>query len=42
MLNLVTKEKEVPEAVLIRALETSADLPEGNGPGKLTRLFDIT
>ncbi|EMG24901.1 DNA-3-methyladenine glycosylase II [Streptococcus parauberis KRS-02083] len=42
MLNLVTREKEVPEAVLIRALETPDGLPEGNGPGKLTRLFGIT
>lgn len=42
MLNLVTKERDVPEAVLIRALEVDGDIPQANGPGKLTRLANIT
>lgn len=36
MLNIVTGEKEQPEAVLIRACE------EANGPGKLTKALGIT
>ncbi|WP_159564046.1 DNA-3-methyladenine glycosylase [Streptococcus halichoeri] len=42
MLNLVTRPKDIPEAILIRALETKGQLPEANGPGKLTRLANIT
>jgi DNA-3-methyladenine glycosylase len=36
MLNIVTGEKEHPEAVLIRACETAA------GPGRLTKALGIT
>ncbi|MGT2933507.1 DNA-3-methyladenine glycosylase [Streptococcus catagoni] len=42
MLNLVTRDKDVAEAVLIRALETDSQIPNANGPGKLTRLAEIT
>lgn len=42
MLNLVTAQKGVPEAVLIRALEVPGEVPIANGPGKLTRFAKIT
>ncbi|MGT2888413.1 DNA-3-methyladenine glycosylase [Streptococcus didelphis] len=42
MLNLVTRDQDIPEAVLIRALEIDSDNPQANGPGKLTRLANIT
>ncbi len=42
MLNLVTKDSDIPEAVLIRALEIPGDVPKANGPGKLTKLANIT
>src|SRR3990172_2939646 len=38
MLNIVTEKEGFPAAVLIRAL----DIPNCDGPGKLTRVFDIT
>lgn len=39
MLNLVTRPENVPEAILIRALELPAE--NGNGPGKLTKACQI-
>ncbi len=39
MLNFVTRAAEVPEAVLIRALELPTN--NGNGPGKFTRICGI-
>lgn len=41
MLNLVTKRRDVAEAVLIRALELPNDEIMANGPGKLTKFAGI-
>lgn len=41
MLNLVTLKENVPEAVLIRAVQTDIKNADGSGPGKLTRAFGI-
>lgn len=45
--NVVTREAEIPEAVLIRALQPLSEIDDphdksSNGPGKLCRAFNIT
>lgn len=42
MLNLVTMDEDIPEAVLIRAVQADAPEHDGSGPGKLTKSFGIT
>ncbi len=42
MLNLVTKDEDIPEAVLIRAVQAVSPEHDGSGPGKLTKSFGIT
>lgn len=42
MLNLVTRPKNIAEAVLIRALESPSGDVVSNGPGKLTRFCGIS
>lgn len=42
MLNLVTMDENIPEAVLIRAVQADAPEHDCSGPGKLTKSFGIT